>query len=327
MNAREEWLEQRRLGIGGSDMHHIFNDKPYGCARRLAYEKLNIPQDLPDGENDAMALGSFLESWVADRYAEDTGRTLRRRKSQASKEHPWARVNVDREIVIAPDRPNDGPGVLEIKTHNGWLFRKVKNEGLKAAHIRQLQHALMVNPKRYGWGAFCVTDRESGKRVAFDVERDEELIAQQREAGEKFWRNLQAGKLPTPLSEIDARCQKCPWRITCRGIGALQELSDAPDERSAEIERDDTFAELLGDYREAKQIADEANSTLEAIEFAIKTRMGERPVVQADGIGRVTFRQIISQRIDTKALEKAHPEIAKQFRKPSQSRPLRIHLF
>lgn len=40
--SREEWLEYRRLGIGGSDVAAILGISPFRTARDLYYDKLNI---------------------------------------------------------------------------------------------------------------------------------------------------------------------------------------------------------------------------------------------------------------------------------------------
>src|SRR5262245_38151315 len=56
--SREKFLEQRKLGIGGSDVAHLFNEPPYGCSRRLWLEKRGIPPDYPESPTDIMERGN-----------------------------------------------------------------------------------------------------------------------------------------------------------------------------------------------------------------------------------------------------------------------------
>lgn len=317
---RTAWLAERRRGIGGSEIHHVFSEPPYGCARRLWLEKRGVQPDYPQNETAVMQRGTRLEELVADLYAEHTGRLVEKRSMIFSATHPWALVNIDREIR-AEDR--DGPGVLEVKTHNYHAFRRVQHEGLAPAHILQVQHALFVTG--YSWGAYAILHPDSWQLLRFDVERDETLVGTIAEAGERFWRMVQHGPMPEPLPEIDRRCKTCPWRRSCRGEALLAAAHIPPEDSKRKLDTDSAFDELLGDYREAERMADEAEATVEAIKDEIRRRLGEREGVQCEN-GRVYYRPQISMRVDTKALESNYPDLAKQLKRPTKSRPLRIYL-
>src|ERR1700722_3426949 len=80
---RAAWLEDRRKGIGGSDVHHLFpEESKYGCTLQLWYDKTGTPEDYrrtPD-ELRIMNRGHILEDVVADIYMEETGRKVIRKK-------------------------------------------------------------------------------------------------------------------------------------------------------------------------------------------------------------------------------------------------------
>lgn len=315
---REAWLQERRRGIGGSDVHHVFSEPPYGCARRLWFDKRDTPADYPESESDLMRRGKRLEDLAAEEYAQKTGRKIETRLAMQSPTHSWARVNIDREIV-GDDR---GPGVLEVKTHGEWLWRKVKYDGLQPAHILQVQHALFVTG--YSWGSYAILHPDSWRLLYFDVERDDALIATIVDAGERFWRQVEHGPMPDPLPEIDKRCASCPWRRQCRGDGILKAANLPRDDERDPLDRDEDLAPILADYREALAIADDANATVDAIKNAIRARMGARTAIECD-VGRVYYRPRVSQRVDTAALKSKHPDIYKAVVRPSESRPLRIY--
>jgi len=63
------------------------------------------------------------------------------------------------------------------------------------------------------------------------------------------------------------------------------------------------------ELRELKRMADELNAEITAIEDEIKADMGEREQVIA-GEYKITYKNITSERIDTKRFKTAHPDIA-----------------
>lgn len=74
--SREEWLEYRRAGIGGSDAAVIVGLNPWRSLSELYADKLGL---LPDKEdNEQMRIGRDLEEYVARRFCEATGKKVRR---------------------------------------------------------------------------------------------------------------------------------------------------------------------------------------------------------------------------------------------------------
>ena len=322
MNApidREQWLRRRKLGIGGSDAAALFNEE-YGCQRALWFDKRDVPADFPQEETGPMLLGTALESLVCDLYAARTGRALRVSEAVAHPDQPWMRCNVDRLIEPVADR--DGVGVLEVKTAGGFLFRGLRQAGLRTSYILQLNHNMYVTGLR--WGAFAVMSRDTGELVYFDVERDDALCATIAEAGERVWRMVQHGPMPEPLPEIDRRCKTCPWRRQCRGEALLAAAGPlGREDAGATLDADEGLAPLLVDYREAERMADAANETLDLVKQSIRTYLADRTGAICSE-GKVIFRSQIAQRVDAALLKARHPDIYQQVLKPSASRPLRV---
>lgn len=70
---REQWLEYRRKGIGGSDAAAILGISPFRTGRDLYYDKLNIVT-ADDNENWVqLEVGTLLEPLVAKIFAHKTG--------------------------------------------------------------------------------------------------------------------------------------------------------------------------------------------------------------------------------------------------------------
>lgn len=315
---RAAWLQARRSGVGGSDVAAIFNEE-FGCARALWYDKTGTDPDFPRETTGPMRLGIALEPLACELYAEQTGRSLRTAPAAVHPDYPHMRCNVDR--IIDPVEGLDGPGVLEVKTTNAYVFRYLRREGLRNAYILQLNHNIAVTGLR--WGAFAVMERDSGSLIHFDVRRDDALIAVLLDAEARFWRSVESGPAPDPLPEIDKRCRTCPWRTRCRGAEIMAMHPGQPGESDLPLEQDDGLDPLLVDYAEAQRMADEAEETVELIRQAIKARMGDRRAAECHA-GRVYYAPQTSQRIDTKLLRAKYPDVAKECSKPSVSRPLKI---
>lgn len=62
-----EWLEARRQGITASEIAIVMGLSPYSSPYALYHQKLGIIE--PPEQDDAMQLGSYMEQFVADRFA------------------------------------------------------------------------------------------------------------------------------------------------------------------------------------------------------------------------------------------------------------------
>ena len=77
------------------------------------------------------------------------------------------------------------------------------------------------------------------------------------------------------------------------------------------------------ELRQLQALIEEAQAEAEAIKDAIKAAMGDSESVQA-GEYRITWRAVISSRIDTSALRKALPDVAERFTKETVTRRFMI---
>lgn len=115
-----EWLEARRQGITASEIPIVMGLSPWSSPYALYHQKTGTlpPQD----DNDAMALGRYLEAFVASRFADlypeftvtGDGRTL-----YAHPDRDWQLATPDRLVDCCPaGHPDVGPplAVLECKT-------------------------------------------------------------------------------------------------------------------------------------------------------------------------------------------------------------------
>jgi predicted phage-related endonuclease len=311
--TRTEFLEERKTGIGGSDAASLFGIG-YGCQRRLWYDKSGVAPDYPLEESTLMELGALLEPFFVEQYEQKTGRQVVREKEVIRHPmYPELLVHVDGSILGGP---HPDAGVLEIKSVGKAVFYKVKKEGLPEDYVLQMQHGMLVTDRK--WGSFGVGSRDSGELLHWDVERDEEICNLILREGPSFFHALSnEGAMPRRLDVSDPRCQKCAWRVTCQG-DYLRSLVGA-----GRMEADESLRSVRAEYLERKALVKEAEVLLEETRDQLETRLGDRTAVWVAG-HPIYFKPQTSMRWDTKSLEKAHPELAEAFKKPSVSRPLLV---
>lgn len=316
-NERAEFLAERRQGIGGSDAASLFDLPPYGCRRKLWYDKRGEPQDFPFHGNAHTERGHRLEPVAADLFAEATGRRL----TVSTCEHrPPMLVNVDRLIRREPD--GKGLGVLEIKCPSRFEFARVKREGLPEAYILQLQHAFAVTG--YRWGAFAVLCADPWEFIHFEVKRDDAICRRLEDECNRFWRLVENGPAPDRLAPESPQCKSCPWRTTCQG--AALHASVEEHEVGEPLPADDSIRDLVQEKLEAEQLAKDAEELHDQAKERLRQALGDRAAVEVPGLARVYCRPQDRTSIDTAALRKDMPDVAAKYTRVSTTRPLRVNL-
>ena len=328
-NTDQAWHDDRARGIGGSDVASLFNEG-YGCERRLAYEKRRIEPDYkrPESEQDLLDSGNWLEDIVAQRFSFKTGLQVRRQPSRVAKNHPHARVNMDRQIIgvdpahlrsllddnhplaqfLDEEGHGIGPGALECKTMNEWDYKRLAVEGFgrHPHYILQLQHTLAVTG--YQWGMFAFLERHWFRFQWFAVQRNEELCQLLLDTCETKWPTLSdpAAPLPDALPSGDKRCKSCLYRKSCRGEAYLAEHADGDLATDYQLVSDPEIVELATDFRDAREQAEQAETVVEEIKKRLKAWMREHQIVKLNADNVLKFCNSFSpgrRTMDSKALE------------------------
>lgn len=316
--SRPEWLAARRQGIGGSDAAAILGLDPFKTPLAVYLDKRG---ELPDdGASEAAEWGNRLEPFVADAALDriNTERDQRglppvkARRRKAILRHPdieFMVANIDREIV----GHEDGPAILEAKTTGYWSARQWEDDRdpdgptLPDRYHVQTQHYLAVMGRGHAWLAVLV----AGQRLVVEhVERDQALIDALVEVEARFWQQVQGGT-PPPATADDSDRVKVLHRDATPGrrIVLPGEVDD-----------------LLADYRAAKAARKAAETRQKAVEARIRQLLGDAEEGALPGSDRWAVRcpVITTNRLDTKALRAAHPDIAEEFTRESSYRRLTV---
>jgi len=301
----------RTKHIGGSDIGSVVNAPPYGCARKLWYQKRGVEPDYAIEFKGHLIRGTKLEPLIVQEYCEKTGNDVRRRKTiQGQRDYEIGQP--DRIILNDPR----GPGILETKSANERNFRKFQKEGLPLSY--QLQIQWYMGHAGYKWGAFAILEPSNWRFDHFEVSFDAAAFDLVRGMVAQFWAMVQGEGEPDRLPVSDKRCQSCEWRHSCQGV-ALLEVVDATD-TGDEIP---ALADLAQEYLQLREVRDEAEDAMDSVKAEAMGLLGDRAGAMAPGF-RVLCKPQTSMRVDSKALKSKFPDVYEAVVKPSVSRPFRV---
>jgi putative phage-type endonuclease len=296
--SRDQWLEERRKGIGGSDASAVAGLSRYRTPIQVYMEKLGLID--PPEENEAMYWGKKLEDLVAEEFSHRTGLKVRRRNAILQHpEYPFMLANVDRFIV----GKDEG---LECKTTSAYKADEWAGDGIPWEYAIQCHHYMAVT----GFGAWWIAVLIGGNRfVCKRIERDEEIIANLIKIESDFWNNHVLKQIPP---EPD-------------GTTASSELMKRiyPDSNGREVDLPSAVEHWIEQYEQAAEEEKAAAMRKEEAANNIKMLLGEYEVgLYRDW--RITWRKVSSSRLDTKRLKTEMPDIYTKYANQTSVRRFEI---
>ena len=289
---KKDWLMLRKNGIGGSDAGAVCGLNPYVSPLEVYFSKTceGIDEGAPD--NEAMREGRDLEDYVARRFMEASGLKVRRANVMyASREHPFMIADVDRLVT---GRENGITG-LECKTASPYSAEKWKDGKIPAHYIMQCYHYMAVLDAQSWYIAVMVYGREF---KYIKLERDEEIIQQLIRIEENFWNhNVMARVMPEPDGSDAAE------------TFINRHFAESRKELSIPLKG---FDEKLRRRDEITGIINQLNTEKKKIEQEIKTYMDEAEYAENENF-LVSWKNSITNRIDTKRLKEEMPEVYTKF--------------
>lgn len=285
--THQEWLEDRRKGIGGSDVATILGLNKYKSVYQLWLEKTD-QIEVTSAQSEAAYWGNTLEEVVAEEFSKRTGKKVRRRNRvfEHSK-YPFLRANIDRDIV-------GENAVLECKTANQYLANEWDEDEIPIQYICQVQHYMNVLNLDYVYFAVLIGGQ---KFVWKKMERDQELIDMITEKLVEFWTENVEKEIEPAIDGLKATSDFLTQRYLDTEDNQT-ELNAAFDENIANLAR------LKGD----KKIIEE-NITL--LENELKQALGKSDAtigITPNNI--VSWKKTQSKRLDKKKLIDKYPDIA-----------------
>lgn len=298
--SREEWLNWRNKGIGGSDVGIILGVNKYKTAFELWLEKTG-QVELQEINNEAIHFGNVLEDVVAREFSVRSGKKVRRRNQMLQHaKHEFMFANLDREIV-------GEKALLECKTASAYLAKEWEGDEIPASYLVQVNHYLAVTGYEKAYIAALIG---GNKFVWKEINRDEELINIIIQAEKDFWENNVLGGQAPAIDGSNAAEKYIKERFDRAEEGKTIVL---PSEVELNIQK----------LSIAKKAAEEFNTEVKRIENEIKMALADAEIGTV-GSYKVTWKNVTSNRIDSKLLKEKHPDIAAEVTKASSSRRFEI---
>ncbi|MBR5199237.1 MAG: YqaJ viral recombinase family protein [Bacteroidales bacterium] len=293
----EEWLALRHKYIGGSDAAAVVGLNAYVSPYTLWAEKTGR---LPGFEgNLATEVGTYLEEFVAQKFASETGKKVRKsNQSWFNDEYPWAIANIDREIV------GEDAG-LEIKTTTELNLSKFKGGEYPANYYVQIVHYLAVTGKQRWYLAVLIGNKEF---KWFTIERDEDEIKALMEAEREF-KQFVDGDTP-PIADGASS--------TADTLGKLYPNSTDTTIGIGSYEKD------LDDYFRLKDQLENIGKTIDGIVNRLKAHLQECERGEGEKY-KVSWKTQSKTLFDHKKFVADHPEMdVSKYYKTSNSRPFKV---
>lgn len=294
--SRFEWLQERSKGIGGSDASIILGLNKYKTAFELWLEKTG-QVELTEISSEAAYWGNEMEEVVAKEFEKRTEKKVRRRNYMFSHpDHHFIKANIDREVMKES-------ALLECKTASAYLKAEWEGDEIPASYLVQVQHYLAVTGKEKAYIAVLI----GGNHFTWkEIERDDELIQMIIDAEVNFWEKHVLGFVPPELDGSSAAEQY------------LKEKYNKAEE-GKEIVLPSNYKEMLLSYEQIKNDEKLIQTAKKDIENKIKAELKDAEVGLVD-THIITWKNVVSNRVDTKALKEKFPDIYKEVIKPSTSR-------
>lgn len=294
--SRQEWLEERRKGIGGSDVSAIAGLNKWKSPIGVYLDKLGqSPEEDKAGE--AAYWGNVMEDVVAQEFAIRTGMRVRKRNAiLVHSEHEFMRANVDRLIVGKKEG-------LECKTASEYLKGDWEDEEIPAAYLLQCQHYMAVT----GYKAWHIAVLIGGNKfIHKKIERDNELIEYLIGIEKDFWFNHVLAEVPPAFD----------------GSNASTDLLKAmyPEaEPASEIQLGKDVEQMLDAMDQLTEDIKSFEKQKKEYENQIKAMMAENE--KGYTINRVvTWKNYETNRIDSKRLKAEQPDLYKKYTNTSTAR-------
>lgn len=298
----DEWLAERRNGIGGSDIAAAVGINPYDTPLTLWLDKTGRPTPTPsDKQREAMKWGRLLEpvlrdefQWLHPEYQVTTAAGTYARPSE-----PWQRVNVDGLVWS----PGDGrlAGIWEGKTGTHWQlahWRAAAGDDGHAVSEIPVRYTAQVQWAMYVTGAPCAFVSallDTSTYVEAVIPRDDDLIGDLIGLAGEFWLHVLTDTMP-PVDGSE---------VTRAALARI----DAHDGKTLELDAE--WAKDIARRHELHEHIKELEAEKAEIDNRLRAAMGDATIATLDGTRVATHKFTKARRTaHVGVLDEKYPEVA-----------------
>lgn len=323
--SKEEWLKLREGSIGGSEIGSIIGLNHFESAYTLWCVRTGKKPAFEG--NLATEVGTCLERFVAEKFAEKSGYGKRVQQTgflYKNDKYPILHASPDRLIHSTTGSKSPVIAGLECKTTSEWNTKRFKGVDFPMQYYSQCVQYMMLLEVPVWYLAVLVGNRE------FHVYR---LVSDALHIvpGDPFYDDSPwlDGTIVVDRAEYDALYEAAEifWDHVKTDTPPAIDGSDSTTEMIKELHPESNGSTIFDPTIEftchqlddvKKQIA-ELEKQQKEYENQLKDRMGEAEKMKT-GLWVVSWKNTVTNRMDTTAFKKDHPDLAALYTKPSVSR-------
>lgn len=328
---RAAWLEQRRTGIGGSDVAAVLGLSAFRTPTDVYLDK--IGEGKPQEATEAMHFGSLLEDIVAQEFSRRTGMKVQRVNTMLCENFlhrltklpgwnaltsSWAIANIDRAII----NPSVAKTVRVTKPESKW-----HNKGLMLTTDTILECKTASAFSSSDWGESQEDEIRHGKVVS------EHKIPIYYETQVQWYLGITGAKtcyvavliggsdfriykVDRDDDLIQALIEKCAdfWlnhvmaKVPPSPVCVKDVVKLHPEDDGELVEADNDVAADIGELRTLTERINDLKRQSEVVKTRITDAIGDRTGFTIGGEKAVTFKEKRTTRIDSVALKRDMPE-------------------
>lgn len=299
---REEWLQIRKQGLGGSDIGAIFGLNKYKSPMAVYLDK--VSDTVEEINSESAYWGTTLEDIVAAEFSKRNNLKIQKRNAVFQhSEYEYMLANVDR-FILGEDAEI---GVLEVKTASEYVKGQWEENKVPDSYYLQVQHYLLVTGLQWAYIAVLIG---GNKYQQYYIERDEAVIEVMFEKEKEFWEEHIVKQIPPDWdgSESSENILKKMYPEALEGTEII-----LPDEMEEHIN-------AIENLKERQKALD---TEIAKHEEVLKAEIGDNE--KAKLCGRViTWGNQTRESFDSKRFKSEFPEQYSQFTKPTKYRVFKI---
>ncbi|MFZ9077496.1 MAG: YqaJ viral recombinase family protein [Alphaproteobacteria bacterium] len=285
---RKEWLKERKLGIGGSEIAAVMGLSKWRGAYDVYLDKISdLAEESP---SLAMELGNFLEPLVVKKYEQMTGSKVHPCESIVSSKYEFARCNLDGFVVTQ----EGDKGILEVKTAgDSRAWGEPGTDEIPEDYFLQCQWNMFVSGTT--WCDVPVLFFDRGRHIElYHITYSKQIEELMIDAASKLWQCVESRTPPDPQNADEAE----------RMYGSHQP--------GKTLEADSELIELVNRIKAVREEIKKLQEVSKVMEGKIKCEMAEAESLTDGGKAIVTWRTANSSRVSISLLKLNHPKIAEE---------------
>ena len=306
LKPSNEWTQNRSTYIGGSDCAAILGASAYSTPLQVYLRKKgHLP---PITDNPIMDFGHYFEPQLAAYFEAETGlKTRRVNQPFTHPKHEFLKANIDRQVLAG--KGLDSTAVLELKTTTSYRYKALDGTIPREWQL-QIQHYLGITGYKKAFLQVYLRDTCEFLEPQI-IEPYPELIEDMTHKLVKWWTTYM----------LDGSEGRRPEAIN--GDDALLLYPDSSPEEVVEI----TPAGFVL-YEELTRVRDRKTDLIkqeEHLKTKLKDKLGKAERLVCGGKTLVSWKSHSSKRIDSKAIQREHPNFYKQYSNTINTRRFLCH--